>query len=89
MVFMRPSSINLTPRLLSREEAAHYCGVCATTFTARVFPHVAAVRIGSRLLWDMRALDQWIDTLAGGAALPLQTDWLARLDEDDRADKGR
>jgi len=78
-----------TPRLLSREQAARYCGVCAATFTLQVVPHVYAVRIGAKLLWDVRALDQWIDTLTGGVAVPSQTDWLARLDGDDRANKRR
>jgi hypothetical protein len=40
-------------------------------------------------LWDMKGLDWWIDALSVGVTEPSQSGWLARLDEDDRADKGR
>ena len=77
--------VSMTPRLLARQQAAEYCGVCVTTFMAHVAPQVGAVEIGTKRLWDVRTLDRWIDALSVGVTEPAQVDWLARLDEDDRA----
>jgi hypothetical protein len=73
------------PRLLNRQQAAKYCGVCVTTFIAHVASHVQPVEIGTKRLWDVQGLDRWIDALSNGIEEPLQADWLARLDADDRA----
>ncbi len=54
-------------RLLSKEEAAKYVGLSATTYETHVnngvFP--AAIRLGRRLLWDKKALDIKLDELSG------------------------
>jgi len=79
----------LTPRLLNRQQAAEYCGVCVNTFKAHVASHVRPVEIGAKRLWDMRELDRWIDTRSMGMTEPAQAEWLARLDEDDRSRERR
>ncbi len=45
-------------RLIGTKEAAQYCGVSAGTLEKCP---VKPVRIGSRKMWDRRALDAWID----------------------------
>jgi hypothetical protein len=56
----------MTPRLLSRKAAAAYCGMVGETFDKHVRPHVPPVKIETgRKLWDVRALDQWLDQLSG------------------------
>lgn len=55
----------MTPRLLSRVQAAAYCGVVAETFDTHVAPMVKPVAIGARRLWDVRAIDAWLDQEGG------------------------
>lgn len=60
----------LTPRFLSREQAAAYVGVGATVFDAEVraglWPPARqrGARAG-RLTWDRCALDAWADAASG------------------------
>jgi hypothetical protein len=76
----------MTPRLLSRDEAATYCGVVAETFEQHVRPHVPPIGLGARRLWDIRALDRWLDRQSGLVdAPPSLEDCLAGLGNDDRA----
>jgi hypothetical protein len=79
----------VAPRLLNRQRAAKYCGVCVNTFIAHVASHVRPVEIGAKRLWDMRELDRWIDARSKGMTEPAQADWPARLDEDDRSRERR
>lgn len=51
----------LTPRLLSREAAAAYCGISPTTFDETIGEAVAPVELRRRKLWDIKAIDRWID----------------------------
>ncbi len=53
---------NIAKRGLSLDEAAEYCGVSKNTMT-RHGP--APIRIGERIVYDRRALDAWLDRLAG------------------------
>lgn len=53
----------IQPRLLSREEAAAYCGVSPASLDANC--PVKPIRIGRRALWDRRALDTWLDGASG------------------------
>lgn len=79
----------MTPRLLGRDAAAAYCGIVADTFEEHVRPHVPPICIGARKLWDVRALDRWLDERSGLVAeLQPVDDWLERLG-DDRARSGR
>lgn len=79
----------MTPRLLSRGAAAAYCGVVAETFEEHVRPHVKPVEIGSRRLWDVKALDRWLDERSGLVeSLRPVNDWIARLGSDGASAEG-
>lgn len=64
------TATSLARRLLSRSEAATYLGVSLKTFQERVQPELAgcAVWIGNRILFDVRDLDEWVDTHKGGSS---------------------
>lgn len=69
------------PRLLTRVQAAAYCGVSAPTFNANCPVQPVSVGHGKRLeRFDVRALDRWIDALATQGSQP-DTDWLSRWDQ--------
>jgi hypothetical protein len=71
----------LMPRLLTRAQAAAYCGVSAPTFNARCPIRPVSLGPGKRLeRFDLNALDRWIDALAA-QDLKHEPDWLSRLDE--------
>jgi hypothetical protein len=72
------------PRLLSAEQAAQYCGVSRTHFTAHC--PVASTRIGDRKLYDIKALDEWVDKLSGKRKITMD-DVLKGLD--DHSGEGR
>ena len=84
----------MTERLLTTKEAAAHCGVSVATFEARLVnsgPKFRAVRIGRRRLFDIRAIDAWIDSESGMAERSAQStkpqfDWEGSFnDEDQRA----
>lgn len=52
------------PRLLTRDQAAAYCGVGAERFEQSCT--VPPIRcFGTKKLWDRKALDRWLDQLSG------------------------
>jgi hypothetical protein len=51
----------MTPRLLSRFEAAAYCGLPPNSFEQTIGQEIRRIRFGRRVLWDVKALDRWID----------------------------
>lgn len=51
------------PRLLGAEQACAYLGLKSRDGLNSV--PVRPVRIGTRVLWDVRAIDAWLDQLAG------------------------
>ncbi len=56
------------PRLLSRKEAAHYCGLSVGSFNKAVDNgdiKVEPRRIGHRVLYDRHAIDRALDALSG------------------------
>lgn len=53
--------LSLVPRLLTRERAAAYCGMTTPHFTAHVGAHVPPLKFGTKVLWDIRAIDRWLD----------------------------
>jgi hypothetical protein len=70
----------LTPRLLSRDEAAAYCGICPNTFSQYVAKEIVPLKFGRRKLWDINALDEFIGkhrkAVADGGSID---GWLQRL----------
>ncbi|WP_294929279.1 hypothetical protein [uncultured Paracoccus sp.] len=75
----RPSSPIAPPtrRGLSRVEAAGYVGISPTTFDKLVLSGEmpGPKRVGSRKLWDVRALDLAFDALPGEDSAPEINDW--------------
>jgi hypothetical protein len=76
-------SYGLTPRLLSRDLAAEYCGVTPPTFDEHVATVIPPLEIGRRRLWDIRALDRYLDVRSGLVEPPLPSvgDLIHRLVE--------
>jgi hypothetical protein len=73
-------------RLLSRAQAASYCGLGITTFTMLCPVRPVALGKNRRLeRFDVVALDEWIDGLSSDSAAS-GTDWLAAVDK--RHDRG-
>jgi hypothetical protein len=81
---------NSMRRLLTKIEAADYCGVCVATFDqiCPVCPVALAAGRARLLRYDVTDLDAWIDQRKH----PLQASsaengdyWLGKLDSDDRA----
>jgi hypothetical protein len=72
--------VGMTPRLLSRDVAALYCGVSTNLFEDTVGKEVAPIWLGGRKLWDRRALDRYLDAQSG-IMEPLRQidDWLGGL----------
>ena len=76
------------PRLLSREQAAAYCGISVPTFASVCPIKAIALGHGKRLeRFDRISLDQWIDSL--GSKEPTSRDnWLNKWDQgDDRGSR--
>ncbi len=57
--------IQLQPRLLSRANAAAYCGVSINHFMEHIAPVVEEVPVPGKRLWDRRSIDAWIDAQRG------------------------
>ena len=66
-----------TKLLLTRDEAASYCGVSVNTFVAHV--KVQPVKIGHSVRYDRRVLDQWAANQNRSEPLT-GDDWLERID---------
>lgn len=72
--------IGMTPRLLCREAAAAYCGISPNHFDEHIAAAVRPLEFGGRKVWDIRALDRWLDVRSGLAeALPEPGNWLRKL----------
>jgi hypothetical protein len=71
----------MTPRLLTPDQAAAYCGVGRENFEARV--GVPPLQLfGARRLYDRIALDRWLDRQSGLAEAEAEdgrVDWAAVL----------
>lgn len=52
------------PRLLTREQAAAYCGVGTTTFTAWVRRGIVPRPVPKTHRWDRKAIDAALDVLS-------------------------
>jgi len=68
----------LSPRLLSAEQAAAYCGMSRSHYDQHIRPHLKPLRFGSRLLFDRIRLDEVLDQLSSPLApVPPDNDALA------------
>ena len=56
---------DLTPRLLSKTEAAAYCGIKASRFSQWVQEGIIPPAIPGTHKWDKRAIDAKFDQIAG------------------------
>ena len=69
-------------RMLTRQQAAAYCGVSVPTFTLVCPISPVALGEGKRLeRYDIRSLDAWLDKL-GNDGTSLDKDWLAKWDSE-------
>lgn len=76
------SNRGVFPRLLTRQQAAAYCGVSVSTFVGACPVKPIALGHGKRLeRFDRLFLDKWIDSLS--SAVPLGKNWLAELENSD------
>lgn len=55
--------IGIEPRLLTREQAATYCGVGVTTFTTWVRRGIVPGPVSGTHRWDRKAIDGALDAL--------------------------
>lgn len=80
--------LGLIPRLLSRDQAAAYCGISTSHFTQTVAKAVQSIKLGDRVLWDRRVIDRWLDQQLG---LSNGVDLLGSIEEllDGDAGEGR
>ena len=53
------------PRLISRAEAAAYCGISPTCFSMWVASHKMPPSIPGTRKWDKRAIDAKLDEISG------------------------
>jgi hypothetical protein len=65
--------------MLNRRAAAAYCGVSEATFTTHVVPCVPARSIGAKRVWDVKALDKWLDRLSSGTEAAADDPWAAAM----------
>jgi hypothetical protein len=74
--------LRLPPRLLTKAEAAAYCGVAVATFSTLCPVRPIALGADKRLeRYDIVALNEWVDGLGG--CLPKRgRDWLEMMDPD-------
>jgi ABC-type taurine transport system substrate-binding protein len=71
----------VVPRLLTRQQAAAYCGVSVPTFEGICSVKAIALGNGKRLeRFDRVSLDAWIDSLALDGP-EMKKDWLAELEK--------
>lgn len=72
---------SIEPRLLTKEQAASYCGISSPVFGDKCPVRPVALGEGDRLKrWDRNALDAWIDGLSGKSET-FETDWISKVVE--------
>lgn len=54
-----------TPRLLSKSEAAAYCGLKSSRFSSWVKEGIIPPSLPGTYKWDRKALDQHLDKISG------------------------
>jgi hypothetical protein len=69
-------------RLLTKAQAAAYCGVCQSTFDLVCPVRPITLGPGTKLRrLDVRAIDRWLDDLSGDGSVR-NIDWLALLERE-------
>jgi predicted DNA-binding transcriptional regulator AlpA len=58
------ADLGIAPRLLTREQAAAYCGVGLTTFTAWIRRGIVPGPVHRTHRWDRKAIDAALDVLS-------------------------
>lgn len=83
----------VAPRMLTKEQAAAYCGISAPVFAASCSVRPTAMGRSDRLLrYDIRKIDRWLDGLGGSGQVGErygEPDWLAEMDRNDGVDRTR
>ncbi|WP_028753674.1 helix-turn-helix transcriptional regulator [Rhizobium leucaenae] len=60
---------NFPPRLLTKSQAAQYCGLSAATFGGTCPVRPISLGVGVRMQrYDVRDIDKWIDSFKAGTA---------------------
>ncbi len=82
---MTASRTLITPRLMTRQQAASYCGMSLPTFQATCPVTPLTLGDSKRLeRYDVRMLDKWIDHLSNGATPSSpQEKWLGLVEKPD------
>jgi predicted DNA-binding transcriptional regulator AlpA len=63
------------PRLISRQEAAAYCGINKTTFSTWVTTHKMPPPIPGTRKWDKKAIDAKLDEISGLGANNIEDEY--------------
>jgi hypothetical protein len=64
----RKKQFNFMPRILSREGAAFYLGICPNSFDKLHLPKISI--IGKRVGYDVQDIDKYIEMLKNGDGSP-------------------
>lgn len=69
----------IEPRMLSRDQAANYCGVSVPTFEG--WCPVIPIRERNRVLYDRAKIDRWLDSLSPNVPESAEdSDWAGKLE---------
>lgn len=64
-----PANDNFPHRLLTKSQAAQYCGLSVATFGGTCPVRPIALGVGVRMhRYDVREIDKWIDSFKAGTA---------------------
>ncbi|MCW2284722.1 hypothetical protein M2323_002609 [Rhodoblastus acidophilus] len=91
----RANQREISPRLLTKQQAAEYCGLSLATFSAvcpvapLAMQRLADGTSNKRLeRFDVHLIDEWLDKLSqADGALSSCDDWLSRMDKADDGNK--
>ena len=83
----RPARVTQA-RMLTKIEAADYCGLSVARFTSEcpVSPTLFGQGVNRVVRWDLHRLDDWLDGFASSAT---GDDWLSRADIPDGNKRAR
>lgn len=71
MTRQAPANDNFAPRLLTKSQAAQYCGLSVATFGGTCPVRPISLGHGVRMeRYDLRDIDKWIDSFKAGSGAP-------------------